>query len=357
MPSPITEQAIAIIEAAPKDGPLKDPVGYANALPDEAAGLRHLLRSRDIGEISNTYVAADELALRGQTQFGWMAWSAAYAGFLAALLGGLLFYMNALSAGREYENAVWAAQYVCLSISVITAFAVGRLKPYVTWRHQRSAAEKARRGFFAAIVAPAPLANTPVDGLLLPLKLECFRRHLLEGQLTYFGDRGADYRMTVWRWRIARIVAVALIIAAGVPLLAHIETMPWLAHWMRRLVDFAPLKGDIARKTYWFAGLVGGFLQGFLTLASSISLAERNAEKFEATKARLESYLGDYLDGARAGAAQADQASVTSFTKLILEDLEVEASDWGAWHKSRSEMALKLLGQARISPPGGGGSG
>ena len=208
MSSPLTEQAIAIIDKAPKVGPLKDPIGYANALPDEGAGFKHLLRSGEIGNVSNTYNAADKLSLRGQKQFNWMAWSAACVGFLAALLGGLLFYMNALSAGRGYENAIWAAQYVCLAISVVVSFVVGRLEPFLAWRDHRRAAEKARRDFFAAIVAPTPpQPDTPIDGLLLPLKLECFRRHLLEGQLTYFTNRGGDHERTLRSWTIARILA------------------------------------------------------------------------------------------------------------------------------------------------------
>jgi hypothetical protein len=354
MSSLLTKQAIEIIKRAPPRGPLRAPAGYADALPDEAAGFKHLLRSGEIDSISRTYNAADKLALRGQKQFNGMAWSAACAGFLAALLGGLLFYMNALSAGSAFENTVWAAQYLCLFISVVVSFVVGRLKPFLTWRDHRRTAEKARRDFFAAIVAPTPLQpDTPIGGLLLPLKLECFRRHLLEGQLTYFGDRGADHKRTVRRWRVARIVAATLIVAAGAPLLVHLESMSWLPEWMRESLALIPFRGDTARKTYWFAGLVGGFLQGFITLATSISLAERNAEEYEAMTKRLASYQGKVLDDVRASAAQSDQASVGTYAMLILEDLAVEAKDWDAWHKSRSEMALKLLGQAKVSPPGG----
>jgi hypothetical protein len=64
----------------------------------------------------------------------------------------------------------------------------------------------------------------------------------------------------------------------------------------------------------------------------------------------------DYLPEVRAAAARCDQEAVTGYTRLILADLAMEASDWDAWHPVRLEMALKLLAQPRMAPPGGGAS-
>ena len=346
-------RAIDIINAAPNQGPLKAPIQYADALPDEAAGLRDLLRSPDITTISKSYVLADRLALRAQSQFRSVAWVAAYAGLLAAVLGGLLFFLSALAVGRAHENVVWGAQYVCLAVALLGSYVLSRGKPSLIWREQRGMAELARRDFYARLMAAVPPRPRGDSPLLLSLKLECFRRHLLTDQLEYFQRRGREDKRTAGGWTAIRFLAMALIAGAAVPMLAQLDTVSWLPERVRELLALVPLKGDTARKSYWLAGLVGGYLQGFLTLASSISPAERNAEKYAAMTKVLTAYV-EYLPEVRAAAARSDREAVTTYTQLILADLAMEACDWDAWHPVRLEMALKLLAQPRMAPPGGG---
>jgi hypothetical protein len=344
--SSISQDAIEIINAAPEEGPL-DMVSFAEELPAEAAGLAHTLHSADLARIVETYQKSDHYAIWAQKWFNRVALSAAYSGFLAAAIGGLLLYKGALG----FAFALGVLQFIFLAISLLGSVVLYLWKPFRTWRLQRGQAEDARVKYFSTLVA---LPGDSQDALLLPLKLECFRRHLLESQIAYFGRRGHEHRATVRLWTAVRIVSLVLIvIAATVPVLPGLTGPSWLSawvpEWLRMLLSLVPLTGFGVQETYALAGLLGASLQGLLASLSSISLAERNAERYEAMKTHLEeTYLGRHLADARAAAAGSRQEAVEAYVSRVADDLLLETSDWGAWHQARAEMTARLLGQHRV---------
>ncbi|HEX6001491.1 MAG TPA: hypothetical protein VFZ16_19165 [Hyphomicrobiaceae bacterium] len=160
MPASLTEKAVAIIDAAPAHGPLR-PLAYAEALPPEAADLAHVLRQPAISEVAARYAAADAAAVHAQRRANVMAWCAAAAGFLAAALSGLLFYLNALGVPHDVELAVSALQVAALAVSLAGSSLLTWRKPFGAWRAERGAAEAARVDLFSRLVAaPAP-TETP----------------------------------------------------------------------------------------------------------------------------------------------------------------------------------------------------
>ncbi|HEX6001492.1 MAG TPA: hypothetical protein VFZ16_19170 [Hyphomicrobiaceae bacterium] len=165
------------------------------------------------------------------------------------------------------------------------------------------------------------------------------------------------------RWEGVRYLALILVMTAAVPVLAHVLAIalpqlaalaPGLAEAVTRALAVIPLTGDVAKKSYWLAGFVGAYLQGFLTSTASISMAERNVEKFKAMREHLwTTYCRpEVLADVREAAARGDHDRVATYADLVAGDLTTEASDWGAWHRARSELALRLLGQAKPGPGG-----
>ncbi len=68
MPSPITQEAIDIINAAPSCGPLH-PAEYTSALTQNATGLARILGKEEIITAATAYHEADGRAVRSQARF------------------------------------------------------------------------------------------------------------------------------------------------------------------------------------------------------------------------------------------------------------------------------------------------
>jgi hypothetical protein len=340
MRSKFTEDAIKIIERAPDHGPLR-PLAYADALPPEAGGLAELLRTQEIAGAAKDFHEADGRAIHAQTFFTWIARTAAFSGFLAAVLGGLILYFGAAAVAHALGTVLGVSQIGFLALSLIGSLVLYSFKPFRYWRARRGEAELARVEIYSRIIrAPAPTS----DALLLPLKLECFRRHLLEDQQAFFVKRGGEHRKTVRVWTTLRVVALILIVAACVPLLAK---FPWLPDAVRNPLARLPLAGPGVQEAYALAGLLGASLQGLLAALAAISLAERNADKYEAMAMRLKKLADDELEGARANAASLHLNEVETFTARITNDLKLEAYDWGVWHEA---VAGKVVRPTHTEP-------
>ena len=197
MDASITEEAIKIIDSAPAHGPLR-PADYRAALPARAAALARVLADHRISDAAEKYQLADMAAIRAQTTFARLGRTSAYAGFIAAVLGGFMLYLN--PSNEALRSYVGLAQFVFLLISMFTALALFLFKPYRTWRTQRSAAEALRLQIFAYMMSGRAEARE-MDAPLLPLQLECFRRHLLVDQRLFFARRGPQQYRTVLVWR------------------------------------------------------------------------------------------------------------------------------------------------------------
>ncbi len=343
MPSPITEEAIRIIEAAPEHGPLQ-PIEYANALPPQAGVLARLLHDEEIAKAAGTYRDADLLAGTAQTWFRRLGAGAAYSGFFAAVLGGVGLYLGSGPSQETLQSNLGLAQLFFLALSLLCAFLLYVFKPFRTWRTQRGSAEASRLRVFALMMNGRSVVQ---DGELplLPLQLECFRRHLVDGQRRFFARRGPQQRRLVVVWKILGGVAILLVLAAGLPQLLRLKQLGLLPESLVNQIERVPW----GEKASVLVGLLGGSLQSLLAALIVISPVQRNAEKYEAMLKELDKYASEPLDAVRAAAVSGDSASVRGFAKAISDDLAEEGKEWRLLHQVLSEMALTQLASQRKS--------
>jgi hypothetical protein len=337
MPSPITDQAIEIIEAAPAHGPLR-PGDYADQLPPEAGALGRVLRGDEVVKAAADYRAADARARASQTRFRQLGQVTAYGGFLAAALGGVLLYLGADPAQETLRANLGLAQFVLLFLSLLSAFLLFVSKPYRSWRTERGKAEAMRLRVFALMIGGRS-ERKEGEAALLPLQLECFRRHLLDDQRKFFAGRGPQQRRIVWAWKALGAASLLFVLAASVPQLLRLEQMGLMPEIVRTLIAQIPL--DL--KAYALAGLLGGSLQGLVAALAVISPAQRNAERYKEMCERLDHHAQVELDGVRAEAAAANANAVRDFARRVSDALAEEGKEWLLLQQVLSELALSRL--------------
>jgi hypothetical protein len=339
MRSKITEEAISIIDAAPSRGPLRA-AEYAKALPPRAAALRRVLLDEEIGKAVERYREADFAALDAQARFRRLGWTAAYTGFLAAVLGGVLLYLGSDPSTETMRSNFALAQSALLGISLLCAFALFVLKPFRKWGSRRGDAEAMRLQIFALIMSgrSAPENN---EVPLLPLQFECFRRHLLHDQRDFFARRGPQHRRTVLIWKGIGAIALLLILGSLLPQFVRLEALGVMPDALQKLASGLPLD----QKVYALTGLVGGTLQGLLAALTVMSPAERNAEKYREMLSQLDKYTDEKLDAVRAEAAAGNQDAVGEFAAQVADDLAAECKEWLTLQAVLSAMAPNRLAQ------------
>jgi hypothetical protein len=345
MPSPITEEAVRIIDAAPAQGPLQS-TGYADVLSPRAGALAEVLRDRKVAKAAADYRAADARADQAQTWFKRLGGAAAYCGFGAAALAGVLLYLGDGPSQEALRANLGLAQFVLLVVSLLCAFVLFLSKPYRTWRTQRGDAEAMRLQFFAFMMSGR---GVPRDGEapLLPLQLECFRRHLLDDQRGFFARRGPQQRRTVLLWKVLGIVSLVLVLGASVPQLLRLAPFGLLPEFVRFFIVQLPFD----QRGYALAGLFGGAIQGLVAALAAISPAQRNADRYKEMLGRLNEYAQAELDAARLAAAAGDADAVHEFVKRVSDELAAEGKEWLVLQQVLSELALgQLARQPKVSP-------
>jgi hypothetical protein len=133
MPSPITERAVAIINAlagtAPKQGPLRT-AEYVKALPQEAAALARVLTSERVVEAARHFQEYDRLAVKQQRNYRLPRIIGLFAVLSSVLLAGLSVYASAandpivIEAVRPY---LARAQWVLLVLLLACAATIDNL--------------------------------------------------------------------------------------------------------------------------------------------------------------------------------------------------------------------------------------
>ena len=344
MPS-VTDEAIQIIDNAPDYGPLQ-PVDYAETLPARASALARVLREQRIIDAAERFRVADEAAIDAQKRFVRLARRAAVSGFLAAVLGGFSLYLPPDSTAL-LRTSVGLAQLFFLIISLLHALALFLTKPYRTWRTERGTAEALRQQIFAHVMSGDPPPDDPNGSFLLPLQLECFRRHLLHDQRNFFARRGPQHHRTVLVWKGVGVAAIVLILGAALPEILKLYQFGLLPEKVRSLIASIPLN----QKGFALLGLVGGCLQGLLAALTVISPAERNAHTYKIMRDRLDAYTENELDGVRALAAAGDRVAVSSFASKVGADLARESSEWQILQAVLSEkVPSQLVHQHEVMP-------
>jgi hypothetical protein len=353
MPSPIAEdekriieEAKGIIDAAPKGGPLDDPVAYAKALPQLAGPLARVLSSTEFVGAAARYHAADAAAGVAQTSFRRLGRTSSYCGSGAAVLGGVLLYLGSEASLEAWRANLGLAQFALLVVSLLCAFWLFTSKPYRTWRTERASAEAVRLRIFNVMVGRRVEAKGD-EIPLLALQLECFRRHLVEDQRGFFAKRGPQHRRTVIAWKFVGAIAIVLVLGASLPQFLRLERFGLLPDMLRNLIAQVPLD----QKGYVLAGLVGIAIQGLLAALAVISPAQRNASTYREMCKSLGTFLGAPLQDARKAAVRGDHASVQDFTQSVSEVLADEAKEWLLLQQVLSDMAPRVIPPATRTSP------
>lgn len=328
MPSPITEAAIKIIDGAPPYGPLTRPADYAKALPPEAGALARVLSGREFFEEAQRYEKADNSAVKAQRSHLWLARTALFSVFPSVVLGGVGVYMST-SAGAPAIEAVRPylvpAQALFVSASFVCAIAILLFAPRRRWLAARARAEQHRWAFFRRLIS-APGNTEGAERPLLPLQLECFRRHLFDDQRQFFEARVLRYRRTARVGRLFGVAALLLVGVASLPQLAaslsELGALDWLPERLQRFLTL--LVGD--RRLYALVWLYGISLQLVVTRLAFISPVARHVERYEVMWALFS--RTSQLAEARDAAAVDNRAPAEWFARSTLDVLETEHRMW-----------------------------
>jgi hypothetical protein len=328
MPSPITEEAIQIIDSARSRGPLV-PTEYAQELPPRAGALARLLLDKRIVDDAAKYQVADASAVRWRRLYTFLASTGLCVAFLSVVLGAIRLYfaVSASAASIEWVRPYlgWS-QWVLLAITVICVSTLFVLQPARRWFRARAEAEQSRLRLFRLLMSGSSGADA-TEAPLLPLQLECFRRHLLENERVFFHNRSRQYRRAVNVGKLLGAIALAFICLASLPQLvsslSELGALSWIPEAVERLV-----RGLLAdKKLYALAWLCGISLQLLATKLVIISPVARHAERYEMMNMLLD--LDPWqISGVRVAAASGAREPVQWFSDSVLRALAAETKMW-----------------------------
>ena len=342
MTSPIIEEAIKIIDAAPSHGPLR-PAEYANALPQRAAALAHVLTDERIVTEAERYRVADASAVMWRRVHGFLARSALFFAAVSVVLGGARLYLTASADVSSIDSArahLGQAQSFFLIVWLVSVTALILLQPGRRWFHKRAAAELARQRLFGLLMSGSSKADETAAPFL-PLQLECFRRHLLETQHGFFQRRSRQNKRAVRVGRLCGAVALLFIGVASLPQLytslSALGALDWTPEFLQMLV--LRLLGD--RKLYALAWLVGISVQLLVTNLATVSPVARHAERYEMMKTLLDLDPWQLAD-VRKAAASGTRGPVEWFSNGVLNVLSAETRMWSETSRGQVDgMALR----------------
>jgi hypothetical protein len=328
MTSPITEEAKTIIDAAPSHGPLR-PAHYARALPPRAGALVRVLADEKIVAEAESHRRADISAILWRRIHTTLARSALALAALSVVLGGVRLYVAAspdvasLNLVRAHLGQVQIPIIVAWLVAVTALFS---LRPARRWFHNRAAAEHARQRLFELLMFEQSEAEEG-ESPLLPLQVECFRRHLLETQQAFFERRCEQNRRAVKIGRLCAAVALVLIGIASLPQLhASLSTLGALA-WVPEAFRNSASRLLADKQLYALTWLVGISLQVFLTNLAIVSPMARHAESYEMMRRVLRDDRWQLSD-VRDAAARGSRDPAEWFGRGVLNILSAETSMW-----------------------------
>ena len=312
--------------------------------------LVNVLREPKLQEIVERYSRSDKQALRAQGRYKFLAKTAVWLVFLAVITAAIAAALPLDSIfGPDSFFAIEGAQHHARLIAIgflffalLGAFSIlfwlETRKPYVRWHEARGRAEMARKDLFRAVFA-ARVIDGPVQGEspLLPLKLEYFRRYLLDDQILYYYKRGGQHASAERRkkilWGLANIGILLMIIATflvGVVAPLSEQGASPLLHLVPDTVTGYLQRFEVAHiDSYLLAG--GIILAGLFGVLLSFSLldgAKGNAVRFQNSFENLVSLRENGLENARAKALLNDEHSVMHFVDTVMAQISAEHQDW-----------------------------
>jgi hypothetical protein len=139
---------------------------------------------------------------------------------LSVVLGGARFYLAAsvdVSVFDAMREHIWRMQSLLVVLWFVCVIGLVVLKPARRWFRARAVAELSRQRLFGLLMSGSS-EPAKTEALLLPLQLECFRRHLLESQCRFFQERS---RQNLRARNAGQALGVVALLFAGIATLPN----------------------------------------------------------------------------------------------------------------------------------------
>ena len=302
------------------------PTEHANQFAAQAPSLAENLRSSRIEGLAKMYEGLNRKAVDARNRFKSAIARADLAIFCAASFGALLLAGGALSEilDKVSDRIIPVIGVLVLLSSGWATMLLSQVKGQklaTNWEGTRAKAEAKRLAYFKAVMEGA--SKEPFDQLLA---LEYARRFLLDNQIDYFQERGAQHENAAQ---------------------SSIKTSTQAVFIASSLTALAGLASIVEPKMSALAGL-GVIASAYAALAvsrSALSLDRRNADRYliageQLMERRLE------LDSFRARVAAGDYPAVQEFFEPIFVILESDHKAFLSDSEQR-ELAIGRM-QARL---------
>jgi hypothetical protein len=323
----LVQRAVQVIGANQNDDYVLDPKGHAEALASKAPALASLLRTTKIETLAQQYKRHDSKAGIAQKRFKDAMGRASTAVFLTGVLGALIMVTGIFehrldpSLARALLLALGFGALIIGALASMWLFRVREGQLLDEWMTERAHAETARLAYFMTLVKSGDrLTSDPPLGLL---KLEYFRRYLLDVQITYYRERRRKHRQsadkTLTMGGFAAALAALALGSAG--LVASFDA-PWAA---------------LAA-----VGVVGSALASFAAGREAVNMDRRNAERYGRTLSALEILRGR-LDEVRNGVLAGSEDALEEYISAVQEQLSVEHREWLSAPPESTRSAISKL--------------
>ena len=219
------EQAIKAIGPMQDDDWKIDPVAHVSQLGSEAPELCAVLQRSEVSRTAAEYVDKGREAVRSQKCYVRTAERANQAILVSGCIAALVMCLGTL-INDDKDLSWWFAILGILGIGTgaLAAMWLSRVRDGEMlrhWTHSRARAEAMRLDYFRAVLQAEPGENDNPTRLTL-LKLEYFRRFLLDSQLSYFRVRTGQHQESADRClsQTTRWTCIATVMTGSAGLLA-----------------------------------------------------------------------------------------------------------------------------------------
>jgi hypothetical protein len=333
----ITRQAIEIIDKVKVryPGPLRLSY-YIDALLKEpgAEPLTAALKNDgDLARLAQRYGELDALAVKHQRHYFLPRTVGIIAAYALAILVAIGVYASGsnnlplINILQPYLAPTQWALVILMFVCMAAMYSWSGARS--TWAVARAQAEDFRASFYARLMSAAwgQGAGGDAAARLMALRLECFRRHLLQEQFEFFEGRIRRHRWLGWAGKGLGWLALLLIAVASVPQmvasLATLVPVDLLPGGVRNFID--RLLAD--RQLYALAWLGGSSLQLVLARLAFVSPVARHIDAYKVVLAVLGEH-SKWLGEAREAAARGDFDKVTWFARCVQDTLAGERHLW-----------------------------
>ena len=328
--------------------------------PGNARLLIDILQQPELQKIVQTYMSSDRRARRAQNIYKGLAKTAIILVFFAVLAASIgaalpLDQMPFIPLTEHSARLIAIVTlFVALSGAFFILFLLELFKPFERWHSARGKAELARKEIFLTIFN-ATTTDTAGQGELplLPLKLEYFRRYLLDHQANFYLRRGSEFKSAEKRKRILWIIATLGILftiiftfLVGIVAPASEQGGAQIMHLLPDHLTGILQRYEIAHiDSYLLAG--GIVLAGLFAVMLSFSLlddAKSNTVRYLNSHQNLVDLRTQGLAIAQQKALLDDEDGVMAFVYRIMAQISAEHQDWA----KLPTIAQITIGQTRV---------